>query len=548
MVLWNCENCGSDNDFEEGADLSKVKCEVCGQKPSEELIKRAQIESRRRALQLEISSSKDKLLDITKNNQYYEEELRKVQELIKKACKSLDKANSSKDITKIVQNVTMHILEIPTKEDVDKEKEIKRKRDQEETNRRWAEKQRLKKRKHRQHIAAAILTILLVSAVVGINAVAYIEAGDYLEDAMTGDKDGINTLLDKSILSKLPGGDYLFTTYIKAQVKSIPNSYNKEKITYEDAIQSYDLITIDEVKQELEFYRQDIESLHESKLNYQQGKEAQEKGDYVSAMSYYQNVISMDFNRSDAFSREMDCADLYREGVKQQISDFCLAGDINSAIQTCINGLDVLSNDSEFLEIKEKLENGGTYDIATDYDESTNPDIEDSEIIELNEETDNDTEMQLTTKEPSDLSSYKKLPVIAADASSVIQQQGIDNGPMKLFDGDYATTWQEGVKGYGAGEYVAYSFDSTYKVKYVGFVLGNWKDDNYYYGNGRPRTLTILLGDKSEQVTFFDEKVVQWIVFPDGVNADSMRIIIDDVYPGTSWEDTCISEIMVYGE
>lgn len=145
-------------------------------------------------------------------------------------------------------------------------------------------------------------------------------------------------------------------------------------------------------------------------------------------------------------------------------------------------------------------------------------------------------------------SEYQSIPVIAANASSTISQQGTSNVPILLFDGRDDTSWQEGVAGYGIGEHVSFSFDKSYEVKYLAFKLGNWKSDEYYYGNAMPKTMTIILGDFTGQVTFDGTRNVEWIELSESVTADSARIIIDDIYPGTSWEDTCITEIMVYGQ
>lgn len=141
-----------------------------------------------------------------------------------------------------------------------------------------------------------------------------------------------------------------------------------------------------------------------------------------------------------------------------------------------------------------------------------------------------------------------KISVIAANASSVVSQAGVNNEPMLLFDGRDETSWQEGVDGYGAGESVAFSFDGTYKVKYLMFKLGNWKNDEYYYGNARPRTLTVILGDFTQEITFSGERRPEWVELSNPVTADSMRIVLGEVYEGTTWADTCIAEIEIYGE
>ena len=56
-------------------------------------------------------------------------------------------------------------------------------------------------------------------------------------------------------------------------------------------------------------------------------------------------------------------------------------------------------------------------------------------------------------------------------------------------------SWQEGVSGYGINESVSFSFDDLHKVKYIAFKLGNWKNDKYYYGNAKPKTINLVFGD-----------------------------------------------------
>lgn len=158
-----------------------------------------------------------------------------------------------------------------------------------------------------------------------------------------------------------------------------------------------------------------------------------------------------------------------------------------------------------------------------------------------------ETKTSLITDEP-DVSKLHKANVIAANASSTISQEGTSNNPILLFDGKDATNWQEGVDGYGISETISFSFDDFYKVKYIGFKLGNWKTDRYYVGNAKPKTMTLAFGDYVGPVTFTGERKVEWVEVNNAVKANSMRVTIDDVYPGTQWEDTCITEIMVYGE
>ena len=71
-----------------------------------------------------------------------------------------------------------------------------------------------------------------------------------------------------------------------------------------------------------------------------------------------------------------------------------------------------------------------------------------------------------------------------------------------------------------------------------------FKPDSQKYHAGE---LEILIGDFRGEITFPDERAVQWVEFSKEVDANAMEITIRDVYAGTSWQDTCIAAVDVYG-
>lgn len=176
-------------------------------------------------------------------------------------------------------------------------------------------------------------------------------------------------------------------------------------------------------------------------------------------------------------------------------------------------------------------------------------------------DTDNDTQISdadtnTTVKSPTltvaenspSLSGYTKVGVSSANASSTIRQSTTSNDAMLMFDGSDKTSWQEGVSGYGEGETVDIYFDGTYELHYIAFKLGNWRNDKYYYGNAKPKTITLDFGTATAQVTFPDtDRITQYVELSTPVSTDHMQLRIDAVYPGTKWADTCINEIIPYG-
>ncbi|MBR1629264.1 MAG: hypothetical protein IJ679_08390 [Lachnospiraceae bacterium] len=156
-----------------------------------------------------------------------------------------------------------------------------------------------------------------------------------------------------------------------------------------------------------------------------------------------------------------------------------------------------------------------------------------------------------------DTSGMYQLPVSAAKASSTIDQssKNVSNYAMYMFDGNDQTSWQEGVSGYGIGENIDIFFEDKYEINYIGFKFGNWKNDKYYYGNAKPKTLFFEVDDVKnddvvrEQVEFPNSNWgIDWVEVKNIKRTDHMKLTIVDVYPGTSYEDTCITDILVFGK
>lgn len=154
------------------------------------------------------------------------------------------------------------------------------------------------------------------------------------------------------------------------------------------------------------------------------------------------------------------------------------------------------------------------------------------------------------TASPSSLSSYGKLSVQNASATSVVDQEGHDNSANMVLDGKDETSWQEGVDGVGIGEQLTFQFNKECKVRYLSLKLGNWRNSDYYWKNNRPRTLEITTNNgTTATITFPDEQKERWVEFSEDCPASDINIMIKDVYEGTSskWNDTCIAGIEFYG-
>ncbi len=191
-----------------------------------------------------------------------------------------------------------------------------------------------------------------------------------------------------------------------------------------------------------------------------------------------------------------------------------------------------------------------TYDQRnmTEY-ESTSLDTE--KAAESENEVINTEAVLLSEKPMFDESKYQKVIVKSADASSTIDQDDFDNDAMVMFDDLDETSWQEGVDGLGIGEYTQAYFDGTYDIKYICFKLGNWRTEDMFVSNAIPSELLITMEEFADSVSFEkmeNEPIEQWVEMTEPVTTESFKVTIENVWAGKEYEDTCIAEIILYGE
>ncbi|MDR2019362.1 MAG: substrate-binding domain-containing protein [Treponema sp.] len=104
-------------------------------------------------------------------------------------------------------------------------------------------------------------------------------------------------------------------------------------------------------------------------------------------------------------------------------------------------------------------------------------------------------------------------------------------------------SWSEGAPGNGIGEYITITFEDITVA--AGFVLKNGYGQLEYYGkNNRVKSFKILFDDNySETVEIRDSINFEQYLFKSPVRCSKIRLIINDIYPGTQYDDACIAEI-----
>jgi hypothetical protein len=154
-------------------------------------------------------------------------------------------------------------------------------------------------------------------------------------------------------------------------------------------------------------------------------------------------------------------------------------------------------------------------------------------------------------------------------SSSTLKEYPVKN----LFDNRIDTAWVEGAKGDGIGEWIsielnpaANSTDCPIILYYFGMIPGYLKSDKTWEENNRIKSALLIIdrhrndavGQQDDYINyailrlkFNDFKGFQAfnIDYYDGFIATSKKIwiVIEDVYKGTKYNDTCISEMAVGG-
>ena len=208
-------------------------------------------------------------------------------------------------------------------------------------------------------------------------------------------------------------------------------------------------------------------------------------------------------------------------------------------------------------------ENSSNEDIWDDWDEDDDSEEKDEnssrETTAAAEETVAATEALEETAAPtinllsgsgSDLTGLTKLNILQSNTTQSSNAEMVDANHIyyawSAFDGLPETSWQEGRSDDGIGESITAGFGASYPIKALTLRLGNHRSQDWYIKNNRPKKLRITMGGQVFEANFSDEMKEHVVVFSSPVWADSMNLMVEEVYSGTTYRDTAIAEVGVY--
>lgn len=155
--------------------------------------------------------------------------------------------------------------------------------------------------------------------------------------------------------------------------------------------------------------------------------------------------------------------------------------------------------------------------------------------------------MPVQAQECAYLGATENFNTIAYCVSSALRPSGGNSyGPAQLFDGRSDTAWCEGARGSGAGQMLSLRIDQGGPFRRIFIENGYQKSAATFERNARPRTLEI----RTDTGLVFrhvleDTDAERMIDFPEPGEYGLVQIRVIDVYPGSRYEDMCISTILV---
>ena len=151
--------------------------------------------------------------------------------------------------------------------------------------------------------------------------------------------------------------------------------------------------------------------------------------------------------------------------------------------------------------------------------------------------------------------------VASIDASSVLQDSSAATYTVNnLLDSDFSTAWVEGKDGVGTGTTITIHLEQPTMVYGMKLFNGYQKSKDLYVQNGRVMNITVTTADQTlaEADLYYQELYdtegdfddyehpYDNICFKSPVMTDTITITINQACAGTKYEDTALSEIVIY--
>ncbi len=154
----------------------------------------------------------------------------------------------------------------------------------------------------------------------------------------------------------------------------------------------------------------------------------------------------------------------------------------------------------------------------------------------------------LAVSGPVHAAPIKPASVIAS--STLPGEPGVSYSPSNLKDRKQSTVWVEGdTEGSGLGTTLEFDLGGTYTVTELHVWNGNWYTYDFWNRHNRVKELVVTFSDGTkENHVLTDEMVRQVVKLKKPHSTTSVTLKINQVYRGTTFPDTVLSEVVIYDD
>lgn len=164
-------------------------------------------------------------------------------------------------------------------------------------------------------------------------------------------------------------------------------------------------------------------------------------------------------------------------------------------------------------------------------------------IVYNSDRADGEAENSFISQKPIRRERVGNQMITSVRASSQMEEYPVEYA----FDSREDTMWTEGVWGNGIGETIEITLDEAHKVNGLTLYNGNRTSHDLYEKYGRVKTIRITFSDGSQrQYEVADDYYTSAQVnFINPIQTSTLKIEILEVYEGTTYQNTCITDINI---
>lgn len=262
----------------------------------------------------------------------------------------------------------------------------------------------------------------------------------------------------------------------------------------------------------------------------------------------YSRATTQDAKRIFEETSGQDLSDMFATWVSPS------AADASTGIPSGITSTTTMSPSNEADGSQSPTEELTTIDeIPSETDKSESPPAEQPVSVDSERAGDEEHDDTLDIQTQPPVEEAENLTAEAVPSASSVLLEETSQGtmrydPMFAVDAHLETAWVEGVPGPGEGQWLDLSFGEPLTITHIGIDVGYDMDDTIFYANNRVQSVTLLFSDGTmQQATFADTRGMQYVAIAP-VRTTSVTVMIESVYAGSTYDDTPIAEIEVWGE